>query len=276
MTNGPFPPDPEGGPAYGPGIPAYGPGTSAYGPGGPAGGPAYGSAYGPGLAPGGFGPGDPPPRRGLSGGAIAGIVAGVVVLVLLCGGSVVAGVALFAGSRAGDSDSGSDAGADAAGDAKALDDVVDYRQDHPTFLTRNHRTGPIRYLVSPSVGGDHSAFWQNCEGDVYDAQIPTERATHSLEHGAVWITYRPDLPADQVAVLAGVVRNRPYLMMSPFPGLDSPVSLQAWGYRLQVTDASSPGVAAFVRRFRVSASVEPGATCGNGRTGTGTDPDRAD
>ena len=50
-----------------------------------------------------------------------------------------------------------------------------------------------------------------------------------MEHGAVWVTYRPDLPADQVEVLRGLVEGNPYRMLSPYPGQIVAVSLQAWG-----------------------------------------------
>ena len=155
--------------------------------------------------------------------------------------------------------------------AKNTATFVDYRKTHPEYLTRNHEYGHLAYPVKPPVGGNHNPYWQNCQGDVYPAQIANEHAVHSLEHGAVWITYRPDLPADQVASLAAKVRDRPYLLMSPYPGLDRPISLQAWGYQLKVDSASDPAIVDFIQRYRQVAAPEPGATCGQGITDTGVD-----
>ena len=122
--------------------------------------------------------------------------------------------------------------------------------------------------MSPPVGGDHDATWQNCQGDVYTAAVGNTHAVHSLEHGAVWITYRPGLPAAQIEALTGRVEGTDYTFLSPFPGLDRPISLQAWGYQLKVDDAGDERIDAFLEKYRVSASMEPGATCGNGTTAT--------
>jgi hypothetical protein len=158
--------------------------------------------------------------------------------------------------------------------ANGINGIADYRKTDASMLTRNHKAGQLQYKVSPPVGGDHNPTWQRCMGDVYDAQIPSENAVHSLEHGAVWITYRPDLPKDQVDKLAGKVRGKDYLLMSPFPGLDKPISLQAWGYQLKVNNASDGRIDDFISALRQNASMEPGAVCsaGNYTTGTGTTP----
>ena len=63
-------------------------------------------------------------------------------------------------------------------------------------LHHAHVAGPVAYSVTPPVGGDHSPVWLNC--GVYDRPVPNERAVHDLEHGAVWVTYRPSLPATEV------------------------------------------------------------------------------
>jgi hypothetical protein len=156
--------------------------------------------------------------------------------------------------------------------AQQIAGVVNYRKTDPSMLQRNHQPGKQTYKVTPPVGGNHNQAWQNCMGDVYPAQVPNEQAVHSLEHGAVWLTYRPDLPKAQVDALAAKVQGKDYVLMSPYPGLDKPVSLQAWGFQLKLDSATDSRVEKFIQGFSQAASVENGATCGQGLTTTGTEP----
>lgn len=139
--------------------------------------------------------------------------------------------------------------------------VADYRSDS---LGQQHVHGPVSYPHSPPVGGDHHPVWQNCNGAVYEAPIVNEHAVHSLEHGAVWITYSPDLTAEAVEALAGRVHGVDYMLMSPYPGLDRPISLQAWGYQLKVEDPADPRIDQFIAAARIKLAPEPGATCDGG------------
>ncbi len=56
-------------------------------------------------------------------------------------------------------------------------------------LSRNHVTKTVKYPMEPPVGGNHNPVWMNCNGDVYGKAINNMNAVHSLEHGAVWVTY---------------------------------------------------------------------------------------
>jgi hypothetical protein len=131
----------------------------------------------------------------------------------------------------------------------------------PAELSREHVDGPVVYEDTPPIGGAHNEIWQSCQGDVYTVRIASEHAVHSLEHGAVWITYTPGLPAAEVERLAARVRGLDYLLMSPFPDLGSPIALSAWGTSLQVSDAEDPRIDEFIRAHRIRASQEPGASC---------------
>jgi hypothetical protein len=153
-----------------------------------------------------------------------------------------------------------------------IDGMTNFRKTAAADLTRNHVKGKQTYKQSPPVGGDHNVQWENCEGDVYKDPIPNEHAVHSMEHGAVWITYKPDLPKKQVDELADKVKGKQYMLMSPYPGLDKRISVQAWGLQLKVDKASDGRIDDFIGAFRQSASVEPGATCSQGLTVTGDQP----
>ena len=130
-------------------------------------------------------------------------------------------------------------------------------------LTFNHVTTTVDYPQTPPVGGDHAAAWLNC--GVYTEPVPNENAVHSLEHGAVWITYDPSLPADQVADLEALAANQSYVLVSPFEGLGSPVAVSAWGYQLQLDSADDERLPVFVQKYLLNPELaEVGAPCSNG------------
>jgi hypothetical protein len=136
-----------------------------------------------------------------------------------------------------------------------------------------HPPGDLTFATTPPAGGDHNGRWQNCVGVVYPAQIADEHAVHSLEHGAVWITYRPDLPQDQIDKLASRVRDVPYMMLSPHPGLvDAAISLQAWGYQLKVDNADDGRIGDFIGALRINAAHEEDAPCSGGITDASPTP----
>jgi hypothetical protein len=143
----------------------------------------------------------------------------------------------------------------------------------PGALEHQHVPGPVTYSVVPPVGGPHNPVWMNA--GVYTEPIPAERAVHNLEHGAVWITYRPDLPASQVAGLTDFVHRQSlldedtstgitgqrsrFIDMSPWPGSDlpAPIVLSSWGHQLRVDSPSDPRLQQFVDLFRHSSRYSP-------------------
>ncbi|MBU5424597.1 DUF3105 domain-containing protein [Cellulomonas hominis] len=130
-------------------------------------------------------------------------------------------------------------------------------------LTFNHVTTAVDYAQDPPAGGDHNAAWLNC--GVYTEPVPDENAVHSLEHGAVWITYDPALPADQVAALEALAAGQSYVIVSPYEGLDSAVAASAWGYQLKVDSADDERLAVFVQKYLLNPELaEVGAPCSNG------------
>ncbi|MBV9452505.1 MAG: DUF3105 domain-containing protein [Rubrobacter sp.] len=127
-------------------------------------------------------------------------------------------------------------------------------------LSRNHTTNPVSYPQSPPVGGDHNPVWQNC--GFYDKPIQNENGVHSLEHGAVWITYQPDLPSEQVDTLRKLAQSQDYILVSPYPDLPAPVVASAWGKQLQLDSTNDPRLEQFVSAFRLGPQTqEPGAPC---------------
>lgn len=128
---------------------------------------------------------------------------------------------------------------------------------------RNHVPYPVVYAQTPPVGGDHAPIWQNC--GFYAEEIPSMTAVHSMEHGAVWITYRPELSPDQVAQLRAMATRQGHILISLAPDLPSPVVASAWGHQLQLAAADDPRLAQFVAAFRGGPQApERGGACTGG------------
>jgi Protein of unknown function (DUF3105) len=127
-------------------------------------------------------------------------------------------------------------------------------------LTRNHVDGPVEYPQTPPVGGDHSPNWQDCQ--YYDTSVPNERAVHSLEHGAVWITYSPDTSQADRDVLKALAQTGDHILVSEYDGLPSPIVATAWGKQLLLQSVNDPELAQFVAFFESGPQTpEPGVTC---------------
>ncbi|MEV5613029.1 DUF3105 domain-containing protein [Streptomyces sp. NPDC052225] len=132
-------------------------------------------------------------------------------------------------------------------------------------LARNHVAKDVTYPMNPPVGGDHNQVWMNCNGDVYEKPVADENAVHSLEHGAVWVTYNDKASDADVKALAAKVKKTPYSLMSPVADQKDPIMLSAWGHQRTVKSASDPAVASFFATFvQGRQTPEPGAACTQG------------
>jgi hypothetical protein len=132
-------------------------------------------------------------------------------------------------------------------------------------LGRNHVTKPVTYPMKPPVGGDHDQVWLNCDRDVYKKPVPERNAVHSLEHGAVWVTYNDKAPAAEVKKLEEKVGKTSYSFMSPVKDQAGAIMLSAWGKQVTVDGADDPRVDAFFTKYvQGPQTPEPGAACTNG------------
>jgi hypothetical protein len=134
---------------------------------------------------------------------------------------------------------------------------------HPGLGAAHDDTLRYEFGGLPPAGGTHNSAWQNC--GIYDEPVRPEHAIHSLEHGAVWITYHPDLPENQVSQLQNMVRGQTFILLSPYPDQDAPIALTAWGLQLTVESANDNRINRFIERYRLGPQTpERGATCAGG------------
>jgi hypothetical protein len=113
--------------------------------------------------------------------------------------------------------------------------------------TGQHTQATVDYEQSPPVGGEHNNVWQN-QG-FYNEPVPNERAVHLLEHGAVWITYSPDLSQEERDELEVVA--------------------SAWGLQIELNGLDDPRLDQFITAYRQGPQTpERGALCTGGTSDT--------
>lgn len=132
-----------------------------------------------------------------------------------------------------------------------------------------HQEGEIAHADEVPAGGVHNPEWQNC--GIYDKPVREENVIHSMEPGAAWIAYQPDLPADQVETLRNLVhqersrKGEPLIVLAPKSGPDAPIMATAWRVQLKLDRASDERLVQFLQRDqRGPFTPEPGAGCVGG------------
>ena len=188
--------------------------------------------------------------------------------ILVIAASVVVVAGLVAGTVVLVQSQSDDGGSSTASDGKNAGEFVTGKDGVRAWkgeLGRNHVTKAVDYPVTPPVGGDHNPVWMNCNGDVYTDELNNANAVHSLEHGAVWVTYNASAGEADVEALAAKVKKTPYTLMSPVDGQKDAIMLSAWGHQRTVTGADDPDVDAFLAKFvQGEQTPEPGAACPTG------------
>ncbi|MBO0846291.1 MAG: DUF3105 domain-containing protein [Nocardioides sp.] len=135
-------------------------------------------------------------------------------------------------------------GGDPHTDNPALQDVQTFH-----YVGGQHTSDPVTYAQTPPAGGPHDPVWDDC--GVYTAPIRNENGVHDLEHGTVWITYRPGLSTSDVQSLEtalGTVKSKKTIL-SPYPGLPSPVVVTVWNAQLDLNGANDSRLPVFLQEY---------------------------
>ena len=81
----------------------------------------------------------------------------------------------------------------------------------------------------------------------------------------MWLAYQPDLPEEDVESLRDLLRGEEFVIMSPYPGLKSPVVLTAWEVQLELDSVEDERLEEFVDRYQQGPTTpERGASCQDG------------
>lgn len=125
----------------------------------------------------------------------------------------------------------------------------------------DHVRYDVEYPTAPPAGGPHLGIWLNC--GFYTVPVLDELAVHSLEHGAVWVTYRADVPADSIRQLAALAVQSSHLLVSPYEAQRSPLVLSAWARQLALDSVEDPRFERFLEVYLRDGPTapEPGASC---------------
>lgn len=123
----------------------------------------------------------------------------------------------------------------------------------------------VEYNSSPPSSGHH---YQAPElKGFYDREMTDGNLVHNLEHGYVWIAYRPDLPPDQVQKLKGLF-SKPFsnpkftpskAIVTKRSNNPAPISIVAWRWTMNFEDYDEDKLIKFYLQH-VSKSPEAAAS----------------
>lgn len=104
------------------------------------------------------------------------------------------------------------------------------------------------YNSNPPTSGWHYGDGVAGAG-VKEEQVPDELILHSMEHGAVVLWYKADLPQEQIDAIKSAfdATNVAKKIMAPRANLDVPVALTSWGYLLKLDTIDEVKITEFIK-----------------------------
>lgn len=105
------------------------------------------------------------------------------------------------------------------------------------------------YNSDPPSSGPH---WPNpAKNGVYDDPLPDEQVIHSLEHGHVWIAYRPDVGDEVKNKLKEIVNDDDWkVILTPREKNETKIALVAWGRVLKMDEVDYNKIEDFIKTYR--------------------------
>ncbi len=154
--------------------------------------------------------------------------------------------------------------------------IVEVKGDFFPAQSRDHISlgaAHTAYNSNPPTGGWH--YGTPAQAGIYDKELADEQLIHNLEHGHVWIAYRPDLdpalagksgvdPAvvDKLAEITKSYGSK--IIMAPRANNDTAIALSAWEYLLKLDNFDEIQIQGFIKAHRgkgpenIPAMSEPG------------------
>lgn len=127
-------------------------------------------------------------------------------------------------------------------------------------------TGPYQYETSPPVAGPHSGV---IPCGTYAQPVANENLVHSLEHGAVYALYSPELPPDQIEALENLATEQGWeenFLVAPYEeGLPEGalISIGSWGYRMDLEEFDEQAIVEYYDEFEGTRTREADIGCPN-------------
>lgn len=108
--------------------------------------------------------------------------------------------------------------------------------DHPAYNSNPPTSGP--HWPTPADWG------------VYNTTQPDERFVHNLEHGGIWISYKPD-KVDQatIALLNDFAKRYPLIVVEPRDKDDATISLAAWTHLENLDQYNERTILEFINAY---------------------------
>lgn len=107
------------------------------------------------------------------------------------------------------------------------------------------------YSSNPPTSGPH--FENPAEWGVYKEELPDEILVHNLEHGGIWISYKPGIPEDVIAKLESFYQKYGRkIIVTPRSANNSDIALAAWTRldKFSIAEYSDERVEKFIKAYR--------------------------